>query len=50
LIEGAVTDRSVEIVSARKMKKWMKQHPQKEGQVKATVKRVCGVVRALYYL
>lgn len=35
LIEGAVTDRSVEIVSARKMKKWMKQHPQKEGQVKA---------------
>lgn len=35
LIEGTVTDRSVEMVSARKMKKWMKQHPSKEGQVKA---------------
>lgn len=35
LLEGSLTDRQVEILSARKMKKWMKQHPSKEGQVKA---------------
>lgn len=35
LMEGTLTDRQVEIMSARKMKKWMKTHPQKEGQVKA---------------